>query len=330
MMTITDDAAKSIESFILKEFSDIVSDKSSNKKTVDFIIKKCFGTGKMKMFEILPGIFLSHNIYNEMIPISNQNNLAFINPSIVIHYCIKGTMRLNLKNCFNAVVNKNESLFYAGKGEFIDSSISKEGIEVITLFCYIDSLSVLSELFSLDKIYIKNYLDNLQSRKDILVSMMDSTANDIINEIIFYIENNNTPFILLKGIELLMNAFKNFEKYKIKSEKTYKKELVNCIINVKQFLEDNWQKKYALDDLAKRFHISQTYLKEIFKYVYNASPFTYSRTFRLKKAKELLSKSEMSITDISGLVGYSNPSKFTAAFKGEFGVLPSNIRKSSG
>lgn len=97
--------------------------------------------------------------------------------------------------------------------------------------------------------------------------------------------------------------------------------------SVKRFMEENWNESYTLDQLSRRFAISQTYLKEIFKYMYDVGPATYMKKYRLEKFLQLLDQTSLSIIEIANMVGYSNPSKFSKAFKGEFKILPSKYNR---
>ncbi len=47
----------------------------------------------------------------------------------------------------------------------------------------------------------------------------------------------------------------------------------------------------------------------------------------MKKAAELLRYSDKSVAEIAQAVGYDSPSKFTAAFKDYFHVLPKDYKK---
>ena len=48
---------------------------------------------------------------------------------------------------------------------------------------------------------------------------------------------------------------------------------------------------------------------------------------KLEKAADELAGGELSIMEIAGMCGYENCSKFAAAFKGEYGVSPSDYRR---
>jgi len=75
--------------------------------------------------------------------------------------------------------------------------------------------------------------------------------------------------------------------------------------------------------------VNATDLQKGFKEIYQNSIYAYVKSYRMKKSKELLVKEDLSISDVANLVGYINNSKFSNAFKSEFGMTPSEYRVSS-
>ena len=88
-------------------------------------------------------------------------------------------------------------------------------------------------------------------------------------------------------------------------------------------------KRYTLEELAERFDIALTPLKNCFKSVYGSPIFTYMRLYRMNYAAALLKSSKnLKVAEIAGAVGYDSPSKFAAAFKQTMGKTPLEYRKS--
>lgn len=78
--------------------------------------------------------------------------------------------------------------------------------------------------------------------------------------------------------------------------------------------------------LAQQVGISKNKLMSIFKKVYNKSMFHYFRYLQLKSAREILLNSDLLIGEIAQTFGYNNATKFSNAFKEEFGILPSDLK----
>lgn len=102
---------------------------------------------------------------------------------------------------------------------------------------------------------------------------------------------------------------------------------VQTVNEIHRLLTADLKKRYTIEELALRFHINQTTLKTVFKTVFGRSIAAYMKEYRIKRAAELLTQSDNSISEIAAAVGYENQSKFTQAFKDVTGMLPKDYRK---
>ncbi len=99
------------------------------------------------------------------------------------------------------------------------------------------------------------------------------------------------------------------------------------VLNVKEYLDTEYQEKITLDGLADRFFINKYYLTKVFKKQYGQSISNYLLNVRITKAKQLLRFSEKSIEEIGLEVGLGMPHYFSQTFKSVEGVPPSVYRK---
>ena len=67
-------------------------------------------------------------------------------------------------------------------------------------------------------------------------------------------------------------------------------------------------------------------MKKYFKLAYGDSIYAYQKTYRMKKAIQLLLEGKFNIAEIAGRVGYTNSSKFAQAFKEYTGCSPKEYR----
>lgn len=85
--------------------------------------------------------------------------------------------------------------------------------------------------------------------------------------------------------------------------------------------------RVTIEELARQHHINPTTLKTVFKEVYGESLAAHMKTHRMEEAARLLRETRDSISEIARAVGYENQSKFTAAFKETFHMLPTEYRR---
>lgn len=87
--------------------------------------------------------------------------------------------------------------------------------------------------------------------------------------------------------------------------------------------------KIPLQVLAQKYDIAQTTLKSCFKEIYGSPYYAYMKRYRIHAAVHELEAGTYSITEIAGMVGYENASKFTAAFKSVMGCTPREYKKNA-
>lgn len=94
-------------------------------------------------------------------------------------------------------------------------------------------------------------------------------------------------------------------------------------------LTENLRLRPTIEELARANYLDSSTLKREFKQVYGLPIATYLKEYRMKRAMELLTQTEMPISDIADAVGYETASKFTAAFKSMTQTTPSEYRKNT-
>ena len=87
------------------------------------------------------------------------------------------------------------------------------------------------------------------------------------------------------------------------------------------------ERRVTIEELARQYLMNPTTLKEVFKAVYGDSLAAHMKEHRLEKAAELLRRTDMSVADVAAAVGYESPSRFSAAFRARYHLLPSEYRK---
>ena len=78
--------------------------------------------------------------------------------------------------------------------------------------------------------------------------------------------------------------------------------------------------------LAKQVGTNRLKLNQGFHQLYNTTPFSYLRDYRLRRAKSLLMTSELSVEEIATTVGYKSRSNFATAFRQRFGINPKTLQ----
>ncbi len=82
-----------------------------------------------------------------------------------------------------------------------------------------------------------------------------------------------------------------------------------------------------IEDVAAQFEMSTKYFRSLFKKCYNATPTQYLISLRLQTAVNLLTESDLSISEIAALSGFSDVYYFSKLFKSRFAVSPKDYRR---
>ena len=107
----------------------------------------------------------------------------------------------------------------------------------------------------------------------------------------------------------------------------YTKSQAELAEQASTYMLEHMDKKITISEISEMLHVSQTQLKNSFRSYFGNSVYKYVRARKLERAANELASGELSVMEIAGMCGYENCSKFAAAFKGEYGVSPSDYRR---
>ena len=81
--------------------------------------------------------------------------------------------------------------------------------------------------------------------------------------------------------------------------------------------------------LARHFGISEVYFRKLFLAKYGMTPKQYILNFRMQKAKQLLTSTHLTVTEIAEACGFSSLYHFCRIFKEKTGMTPTQYAKSN-
>lgn len=111
----------------------------------------------------------------------------------------------------------------------------------------------------------------------------------------------------------------------VKSSKDVKKD--ELVKKVSDYLDENYNdQKMSVEMVAELVNLSPNYIRTVFKDYTGKSISNYLNDLRFTKAKELLETTKHPVYLISQMVGFSNNSYFTVAFKKKTGKPPEEYR----
>lgn len=96
---------------------------------------------------------------------------------------------------------------------------------------------------------------------------------------------------------------------------------------VSEYISCHIHAKLTIDALSRRFGVSDTCLQSSFRAVYGMPVVSFIRAQKMQCAAQVLIHTERSVDDIAEEFGYTNESKFSAAFKKIMGDPPGVYRR---
>jgi AraC-like DNA-binding protein len=96
---------------------------------------------------------------------------------------------------------------------------------------------------------------------------------------------------------------------------------------VRDRIDRDYRQPLDVEALARGVHMSTGHLSREFKRVYGESPYSYLMTRRIERAKALLDRGDLSVTEVCFAVGSSSLGTFSTRFTELVGVPPSVYRR---
>ncbi|NLR64827.1 helix-turn-helix transcriptional regulator [Chitinophaga varians] len=106
-----------------------------------------------------------------------------------------------------------------------------------------------------------------------------------------------------------------------------KRNHLPVISSVKTFINENLSEDITLPQLAAAGHLSPFHFNRLFKQMTGITPYNYLLQVRLKEAHLQLRHSSQPVTHIAFDTGFNSLEHFSAAYKKQFGLAPSQMRR---
>ncbi len=129
---------------------------------------------------------------------------------------------------------------------------------------------------------------------------------------------------LPKAVE---KAIRELEKSRREMEKVKREEPGNLYLQIEHYIEENYQSRISLEEMASTLHANGSYLSRLYKNKTGRNLFDAILDRRIETAKEYLLHTDMKTYEISGMVGIEDSGYFSRMFKKKTGVSPKEFRK---
>ncbi|MBR2048956.1 MAG: AraC family transcriptional regulator [Oscillospiraceae bacterium] len=97
---------------------------------------------------------------------------------------------------------------------------------------------------------------------------------------------------------------------------------------VRRYIDLHFKEPLTLEQLAEEGHMNKFYLSHAFKREYGISPINYMISRRIEESKYLLAETDLSMSQIAQLLGFSSLSYFSQVFRRTQEISPKEYRNS--
>lgn len=192
-------------------------------------------------------------------------------------------------------------------------------------FSYLDEhVTALSSSFTTDIFEYKSFFGNVIFTISVLLSNLDFDVKNLENEKFSFfnkIDSAKTASGVVQQLQLFITKAKE-----VITTKKAQSGFSNFQL-ILDYIEEHYAEPLSLSDVANTFHFNPSYLSSYFA-THNKEGFNeYLNKIRIEEAVKLLLNTTTPISEISGLVGYSDHSYFCKVFKKQKGLSPSQYRR---
>ncbi|WP_032122380.1 helix-turn-helix domain-containing protein [Clostridium amazonitimonense] len=308
-------------------FRYIIGSKEIMEDQVVYNISVEFGKGNITSHNVMPGIEVTYNDFQIYKPLSESFKLR--EDSLEINYCLEGYLESEFANKKIVYMGDGDISIFGYKTGVVLADFTTKHYKGITVMLYIDEASKsVGTMLGVSEGEIKSLIKASFNEDTCIVNHASQSLEHIFKEFFVLPEKCKSYFLKIKVVELLLYIVGNSD-YKTSDKKYFPRSFVDKIKDARRILVSNIDSHITIKELSNMVGINSTDLQRGFKEIYQCPIYAYLKSYRMKKAKELLVKEELTIAHIANLVGYTNNSKFSKAFKEEFGITPSKYRISN-
>lgn len=293
-----------------------------NEKEKVFNIRNKSGSGEIRVYNLFHGVDIIYNNLNLEYCGGDNGKISNI---MEINHCKFGRYECEFKkNRFEYISEGDLGIYLLESKKYSKAVFPNRQYYGLSILINIDEIRNM-DLFKEFGIDIIRIYEKVKKNELCKIVRANEQIEHIFYEVYTYREKNKLYYLKIKIIELFL--FLSEIDYSIESNKKHLTRFqVEKAKSVKEFIIKDITKHYKIEELAEIFNISKTTIKSWFREVYGVGIYTYLKNYRLQEALRYLKETNYSILEISNIIGYSNPAKFSTAFKETYGSSPKEFR----
>ena len=250
--------------------------------------------------------------------LSNTNH--FHDDSYEILHVISGNGSIIINNKLYSL-NKND--IYLIDGAYLHCTVPEEPEKYVRNKVVVDKLCMKKIMETISENDVLDILFNKNGGAYVKLNSLESADVDKIFLDIFNAMNRdrgNLELFVVSQIMYLIFLCCNNISENVSGE-------CGIIESAIRYINKNLSLPMSIDAISKNIHVNKYYLCHVFKKETGITVSRYITSARISLAKELLIKTQKSVSDVAIDVGFNNFSHFSTTFSKVVGVSPNVFRK---
>ncbi|MFF2446966.1 response regulator [Neobacillus sp. NPDC058068] len=188
----------------------------------------------------------------------------------------------------------------------------------------LEHVAALSKCYTFDIFEYKSFFGNIIFNITILLGNMEYDVKELESSKYTYFNSIDDVSTAEEAVQLLKRFIAEVHKCLVAMPN--QQENIN-MRKLQEYIIDHYAEQITLTEVAKHFHFNPSYLSSYFS-THNKEGFIeYVNKIRIEEATKLLIHEDISISEISSMVGYSDHSYFCKVFKKMKGLSPSQYKR---
>ncbi|MFI3200111.1 MAG: response regulator [Eubacteriales bacterium] len=197
---------------------------------------------------------------------------------------------------------------------------------------------------------LMSHLESTDSLQEFIYQLLDSNYTEVLNiNTVFMLINRiyfsnliDSDFYVdayLFGYEQIIGNYNDLQEL-LDELVEYISKMSGCIeeeveeeqysvtfLKIVKYLNEHYSEDISLKNIAKLFYLNANYLSQLFKLETGITYSHYITELRIGKAKELIQKTDFTLSEISDQIGFNDYFYFSKKFKKVVGVTPSSYQE---
>lgn len=229
------------------------------------------------------------------------------------------------------MIRPNETIFYY-EPDNQKQLLKHIETQINQLDFYIISKNLMALQAILNEIFSKENAEEFHNIR-LIFFVTSNTIINALNKIQIYLHNSDLNSIFsgeilnnAKNLDELSDFFFALVKNHLNEHGLLHQSCKDIVHEIKDYINLKYAENLTEKDISTVFSITPTYMSQLFRKEYSVTFVNYLTDVRINKACDMLKNTDIKISDIASMIGYTDKQYFHKVFKKKTGMTPMMYR----